>query len=106
MKKLFLSIFLTICLIFFLDYGCIYRNIFDIPCPGCGMTRAWISFLNGKINDAFYYHPLFWSVPIIMLLVIFENKIKNKKMLSILFIIFAILFIGVYLYRLIFNKIP
>ncbi len=34
-----------------------------ISCAGCGMTRAWISVLQGKISRAFYFHPLFWILP-------------------------------------------
>lgn len=34
-----------------------------IPCPGCGMTRAFEALLHLDIAGAFYYHPLFWTVP-------------------------------------------
>lgn len=34
-----------------------------IPCPGCGMTRAFEALLHLDIAGAFYYHPLFWAVP-------------------------------------------
>jgi len=32
--------------------------LFDRPCPGCGLTTSWTSFLHGDIIGAFKYHPL------------------------------------------------
>lgn len=46
---------------------CLFRNLFGIPCPTCGMTRAYLHLLQGDISGAFKYHPLFWAVPIILL---------------------------------------
>ena len=54
---------------------CLFINIFGLPCPACGMTRAYISLVHLDIKKAFYYHPLFWSVPLILL------GYKNKKLI-------------------------
>ena len=32
--------------------------LFDRPCPGCGLTTSWTSFLHGDIVTAFKCHPL------------------------------------------------
>ena len=40
----------------------IYRTL-GIPCPSCGMTRAWVCLLHFDIPGAFQMHPLFWVVP-------------------------------------------
>ncbi|MDU1911668.1 DUF2752 domain-containing protein [Fusobacterium sp.] len=69
---------------------CLFINIFGLPCPSCGMTRAYISLGHLDIKKAFYYHPLFWSVPLILL------GYKNKKIIYIL----GILFISVWLVRM------
>lgn len=72
---------------------CLFINIFGLPCPACGMTRAYISLVHLDIKKAFYYHPLFWSVPLILL------EYKNKKLIYILGIIFIIVWvIRMYLY--------
>lgn len=72
---------------------CLFINIFGLPCPACGMTRAYISLVHLDIKRAFYYHPLFWSVPLILL------EYKNKKLIYILGIIFIIVWvIRMYLY--------
>lgn len=44
--------------------GCIARTMTGIPCPGCGMTRAYLALLRGDAMAAAAYHPLFWTVPV------------------------------------------
>ena len=42
---------------------CPIKYLTGVSCPGCGMTRAWMAFLSGRVRLAFAYHPLFWLVP-------------------------------------------
>ena len=35
---------------------CKFRQISQIPCPGCGGTRAVINLMHGHIFSALYYH--------------------------------------------------
>lgn len=44
-------------------YGCVFWNVLHVPCPSCGMTRAFLQLLHGNVTMAFHYHPMFWSVP-------------------------------------------
>lgn len=37
---------------------CPYRNLFGVACPGCGLSRAASSMLNGDVSAAMTYHPL------------------------------------------------
>jgi hypothetical protein len=37
---------------------CIYRNLFGIRCPGCGMTHAFCSVLHGDLRSAWNYNRL------------------------------------------------
>ena len=39
--------------------GCFIKSVFGVPCPACGMTRAWMSFVRGDFAGAFMFHPLF-----------------------------------------------
>ena len=41
--------------------GCLLLAWSGLPCPTCGMTRATLCFLSGRITEAFGYHPLFWA---------------------------------------------
>lgn len=45
----------------------IYRTV-GIPCPSCGMTRAFSALFAGEFQQAFQHQPLFWVVPLLPLL--------------------------------------
>lgn len=82
-------------------YKCPMKMIFGIPCAGCGLTRAMLSFLSGNIEQAINYHPLFFLVGIELVYLLFRKhfKLKSKTELAIL-IVTVILFIVTYIYRL------
>ncbi|HVS00812.1 MAG TPA: DUF2752 domain-containing protein [Thermoanaerobaculia bacterium] len=37
---------------------CIFRRVSGIPCPGCGMTRAFAHLAKGEWREAVVDHPL------------------------------------------------
>jgi hypothetical protein len=37
---------------------CFMALVLQIPCPGCGMTRATLALLHGDVAQAFALHPL------------------------------------------------
>ena len=92
--------------------GCPIRLITGIPCPSCGITRAYISLLNGDLSKAFYYHPLFFLLPIALVLVILlllnEKKRSGKftRPLNIISISLLSVYILTYLVRLFTKSIP
>jgi len=83
-----------------LGIGCPIKYFTGVSCAGCGMTRAWLALLHFDIKSAFYYHPLF-IVPFILLIVyiLFEHK----KFVNCV-LIAAILFVILYLYRLLVTE--
>lgn len=111
-----IMVFLTIFVIF---YGyifisqsgtrCYFKSVTGIPCPSCGMTRSYIHLFHGEWNQAFMDHPLFWTVPIIFISAFimyrFKSLVRLNKFLTGLLIFFTILFILVYIYRMI-NLFP
>lgn len=36
--------------------SCMLRLAVGLPCPGCGMTRAWVHMANGDVSGAFAYN--------------------------------------------------
>lgn len=86
--------------------ACVFYNLTGIPCPSCGMTRAYMSFFGGRFREAFSYHPLFWTVPLIPLCLIETKRFSlSKKTVNAIFISMAVLFIAVWAARLIFASI-
>lgn len=37
---------------------CLSRRLFHLPCPGCGMTRAFAHLAKGEWSAALHDHPL------------------------------------------------
>ena len=70
-----------------------------ISCAGCGMSRAWFCVLRMDFTGAFRYHPLFWILPIGIMLFLFWDKIP-KKIQKILLITACVLFGAVYILRM------
>ena len=54
-------------IVYLMPFTCPILALTGIPCPGCGLTRAWLAALQGAVERAFVYHPMFWSVPILLL---------------------------------------
>lgn len=39
---------------------CMMKRSFNVDCPGCGMTRSFISLGHGQIGRSLRFHPLGW----------------------------------------------
>ena len=96
-------IVLFICILSYLNiYICPFLYVTGIPCPCCGMTRAFISLLDLDFKSSFHYHAL-WPIVLVILPTYFLLKIKkikvNKKLETTLSIIIATLFLGYYIFR-------
>ena len=67
---LFFILFILLLLLFLLlaGYQCPLRFFLGIPCPFCGMTRAFLCVLEGDLAKSFFFHPL-W--PIVLGIIIF-----------------------------------
>lgn len=86
---------------FLLGEICIFKIIFGIPCPSCGITRAYINFLKFDFKDAFYYHPLFLLVPPVAIVLLY-NDFKYIKPIydsKVFWAILLITVVGLYIIR-------
>lgn len=94
---------ILVLILYISDVKCLVKYTVGVPCPGCGLTRAWLSFLKMDLRAAFRWHPLFWIVPIVVIIEVFmKGKLFKNKKLNIMFWIFlSILIIGVYSVRMI-----
>ena len=78
---------------------CPIKFITGISCAGCGMSRAWMAFFQLDMAKAFEYHPLFWLVPIAVIVLLCKSKI-NIKFYKIFMFTMVGAFVIVYLYRM------
>ncbi len=98
-KKILYAVGFIMILLFV--YKCPMRMVFGIPCAGCGLSRAMLSFFSGDVEQAIEYHPLFFLAGVELFYLIFRKRIKldSKTELAIL-IVTVILFTVTYIYRL------
>ena len=119
MKKIFLTpltfikknyIIIIFLIIYFIITNLIFHNscllklIIGLPCPACGITRAWANFIMFDFDKAFFYHPLFLIVIPISIIILYKEDFKITKRLynsKLFWIILIILIINVYIYRFI-----
>lgn len=90
--------------LYLLDIGCVFRLMTGVPCPGCGMTRAWLAALRLDFAAAFAYHPLFWAVPIAFVLAFVREETasgKVKRGIDIVVATLCVLVIAVWIVRLV-----
>ncbi|HCF15769.1 MAG TPA: DUF2752 domain-containing protein [Eubacterium sp.] len=81
---------------------CPIKFITGISCAGCGMSRAWIAFLQLDMAKAFEYHPLFLLPPIAVIVLLSKSKI-NIKIYKIFIFTIVLMFAIVYICRLIWS---
>jgi hypothetical protein len=91
---------------------CIFKNILGIPCPGCGLTHATISFWQGHWKEATQFHilaiPINLGLALYFLYKVFKNKLQwtkfqnfTKKIPNILLAVVAIvIFVATYSFQL------
>ncbi len=80
-----LTLILAGCFLLFwvyMDWPCVFRSVTGLPCPGCGMGRAWLAALRLDFFQALHWHPMFWSVPVLVLFLIFDGSLFRNDRLN------------------------
>ena len=98
---------LVYCLLgWFLHFPCPIKFITGISCPGCGMSRAAISFLRFDFAKAWYYHPgVFLLIPFTVAILVLNYK-KLYKIRKVVIVVFSCMLLAIYLYRILVIKSP
>ncbi len=82
--------------------GCVIKAMTGLPCPGCGLTRAYVALFRGHLRDAFFYHPLFPVVFVIGACIagrrhpLLSSLTSNERWWGMIFAAFS----GVYIIRM------
>ncbi len=86
---------------------CPLNFLFGIPCPLCGITRAFLSVLRGDFASAFYYHPLWPLVLLVILFIVLKQtgilRVSYKSM-NIGAVIIALVFLVCFILRHVFHS--
>lgn len=101
-----LTFFLLFALIVVIKYiitgtgiGCIIKKITGYYCPGCGITRMFISIIKLDFYQAFRYNPLVLSLLIIWIIYyiikFIIKKINNKDIILPNYVLVIILVITI-----------
>jgi hypothetical protein len=59
---------------------CMSRRLFNMPCPGCGLTRSFVAVSRGKIQEAFRFNLM---GPIIYLVCLFQIPYRLVELLHL-----------------------
>lgn len=95
-KTLGIVLILFLLLLF---YKCPIQSVTGLPCPGCNMKTSLYYLLQFKFSLSLYYHALL--IPTIVVFVWIVFNYKNHEQTKKLLMIWAILMIVYYIYRMI-----
>lgn len=90
---------------------CLFKNFTGVPCPSCGMTRAFLFLGHGQILKASALNPLALPVAIVFLLQGVRLMLRlathsdyrlqlSRFLLRILLAIVIIIVLGIWLFRI------
>ena len=95
-KKPILKLCLTILfivravLMYRLNMGCPWKNVFGVACFGCGLTSAFFSLLQFNFLLAFRAHFMFWSIPILYAYVWFDGRLIGRRKVDNFILLFLL----------------
>ncbi|MBQ6754784.1 MAG: DUF2752 domain-containing protein [Bacteroidales bacterium] len=113
MTGIFLLVTLYLCFSKYMPVTCIFRKITNIPCVGCGSTRALICLSKGEITDALYYNPVTVILALAFLVLVFivvkdifcktntADKILHKRLSKLEYATIIIVFIANWVFNII-----
>ena len=62
---------------------CPFRLVTGLPCPGCGMTRAWVFLAHGRLGEAVSANPFaFVTMPaaLVIVLLVVAAWVRRRPM--------------------------
>ena len=103
LKKISIGLLAIAAILLILDTGCVFYHMTGLPCPGCGMTRAYLAALRLDFSEAFRMHPL-WpvTVPLIILSLWKNGRIfRSGRVNTAFYLLFLLIYLVVYAVRMV-----
>lgn len=91
------ALFIAVILLWKIEPGCLVQRILNIPCPTCGMTRAFFAMINGDFETSFKLHPMLWSIPVLLSMFLFYEKFFTGKIKNISVSILILILLGFFI---------
>ena len=87
---------------------CPIMIMLHFPCPGCGMTRAFLLVLSGHWQQAWQLQPLVYGWILLAALFVMNRYLLNKKpkILTYFLIVLLVGTLFLYVYRICFGFPP
>ena len=91
-------VILTIAAYFYLTnrifgYACPSEILFGLPCPACGLTRAFLLLLKGDMAGSLRMNPMLLFIPVYFILVLLKKKNASENYLIAVVIAGHIVFV-------------
>ena len=65
-----------------LPQTCMFRNMTSLNCPGCGLTRSFISLADGHWYQAWQFNPVGWMIFILVVVQIPFRMVQLVRLRS------------------------
>lgn len=75
----------------YFNITCVFLELFKIPCPGCGMTRALVSLVRLDFYQALRHNVMVFFMPYIAAYVLFDFKHRVHIVLLNIIAVIAII---------------
>lgn len=95
---LYLAVVLAL---YFLGVPCLFKAAFGIPCPGCGMTHAFLALLKLDFKAAFRYNAMIFVLPFVAAFLVLPFDFFRSKKMTPVWIAIGALFIANWIVKLI-----
>ena len=83
LKQYYKGLVLCALFLFFLEAvlgkTCLFRILFGIPCPGCGLSRAASLLTQGRLEESLSVHPFLIPLLFVLVLWAWERYGRNRS---------------------------
>ena len=89
----------------FFDHFCPVVLLTGFPCPGCGLSRAFVSMITFDIESVIQYNPMIFLWTALAVYFVYKRYIKDGSMKSVMvtLIVVCLFTIAFYVWRMMYR---